>query len=917
MNDKLQDKLKKYSSSHLIVGLTGHMDLIDGDRVGKHICEKFDELRQATGKPIALISGTAVGADELGVKALIQKDKFIQITDKKTPNKRHPELDSQVGIEYIDLSKSKHSYRVQAEIIVTHARHLIAIWDGVDTGKTGGTSEVVQMWHSGKSFDGTVIELPKFDRRLHQLITPRTSNPFPVHRPILFRSNGERILPTLPPRKNYTWSESRISAQSQFTKMKIRAWIWKYAAWALACLLIIVVVTYILLGESSCVVCHPCFVAILLALGWITWLYHYYKDSRTLLFRFVYPMVLAVLTLTIGTMGFYYGDKPDFLDAFFSAANLITLNSSAESSEKLTSVIDIARLTGGILAGYAFILAFSLAAGRERMNRLKFWLYRRGKKKPFDVVIGDGAIAAQLAMDLAAEEENRVVLLSRDPSGKTDTIIQNSNIWLLKGNLTYSIDLKQTHFDKARYVYVVSTNDEENFRITQELDIINSTIHQNDNKSNWYVLLRDQQQRRLLQEITHKDLHLFDINAMIARRLLRVHPVDRFDHQISPARVARKSARVIIIGFSAMARAILDRLVIMGHFGPEHQLKIRIYYSLDEKVTIAQYQEQNSYLASSNPVSWKIKWVPIPESINGMTYTSWSLYRWIDPAVCTTIYFCKTDTLESTTTASQILPRLGWLHKGVETKNQPCDLQVYCHYEFPDRDDLQHMEKKMNAMAPHVPFFFFGSLMRECSAFMIREEERDYAAKVLALLYGYLDKDKKLLEKYPLSEETKNQLSLVPDTGKSDRDQEWEKAIIYARHILGAKSAALDFVWKELSEADRSSNRESMEHGWVKMRLMNLDVYQLEEIVNDILSAINPETIKQLGAIEHIRWNAEKLKLGWNIYKNEERWKESKEELKKQKQHFYLTKSIPSKEQYKDETQIIALPFLISYLLKK
>src|SRR5690606_12197279 len=66
------------------------------------------------------------------------------------------------------------------------------------------------------------------------------------------------------------------------------------------------------------------------------------------------------------------------------------------------------------------------------------------------------------------------------------------------------------------------------------------------------------------------------------------------------------------------------------------------------------------------------------------------------------------------------------------------DIQAFCFYNFPDAEEEAYLEKKLNALAPHVPVKCFGNYLSEFSCAAIENQEADHLAKQIALWYYLL-----------------------------------------------------------------------------------------------------------------------------------------------------------------------------------
>jgi hypothetical protein len=226
------------ASKYVSVGITGHRDLIEEDKnfITKLVKEKLNQIRATHGKNIKLYSALAPGADlwvaqclepqdALGIVKVLpyavdkkftfwgervgkepKKSDFkcsesYEITWNEWHNKKA--IHEKLWQQYEDLRKAANSkiinlvtenvdfenekdrneqYIKLGEFLVKNCYHLIALWDGVDGGGVGGTSDVVRMWQKGKGLSGNTIKKLKPNRILHHLICPRSKNYFPIYR---------------------------------------------------------------------------------------------------------------------------------------------------------------------------------------------------------------------------------------------------------------------------------------------------------------------------------------------------------------------------------------------------------------------------------------------------------------------------------------------------------------------------------------------------------------------------------------------------------------------------------------------------------------------------------------------------------------------------------------------------------------
>ena len=613
---------KKYvGNPHwLIVGVTGHRDLRPQNEasIKELVTEKLDDLRKKhLNKKLLLCSALDPGADQWVAQCLAKEDKLVVV--KTLPDdelKKHTfEIQSpndpallakKIAFQYFTQA-SQHNERVQlyydsqrsftteernrqfvqlGRFLSEHCDHLIALWDGVDGGGLGGTSDIVRMWVKGKGLDGKPVTRKNATQTLHQLVVPRGQNHLPIGRRF---AGTQRHLPVALP---YTWVETARIQEQRTRWKKINDFESTNRVWILLGLAIFGVLIWI---ETRKTFTWEDFGALLglgglYSLAW--WAYRKWHFARSLLLQFIYPMILAFLVLGLGVVGFVESNKyfDGYGNAFFSAANLITLNSSIFDATKLaiSKPLEVARLLGGFLAGYTFILAFSLAIGKEGYSRLGFFTFRKFNwllKRPFTVVVGNGPKALDLVLDLTNHRE-RVLLLDEGRDPLIETLLNERRVWYLRGNASSRTALQKTHLDEAKEVYLMCESDEDNFRTAQEVD---EWLLTQKRKPLRYVHLHDLRLRGLMHQISRRSeqLRTFSIHENTTRRLLTRYPVDRFWENS-----AAKVARVVILGFGELARELALTCLRLGHYSENRYLTVTVYNTAAEAEALAQFEAQ-------------------------------------------------------------------------------------------------------------------------------------------------------------------------------------------------------------------------------------------------------------------------------------------------------------------------------------
>jgi hypothetical protein len=213
----------------LIMGVTGHRDLRQEDipKIKELVLEEFSYLRSTfPATPITLLTALADGADRLlahialdrGMRLAVvlpmpvdmyetdfeegSRAEFHALLDKAEYLTELPILFGRTREELREHGfPREEQYAQVGAYLASHSAILIALWDGVELNKVGGTSQVVKFKLDGipepYALPHSQLDAPDSGPVYH-IITPRRSNPHPanafsVHRlyPAGFRSHAE------------------------------------------------------------------------------------------------------------------------------------------------------------------------------------------------------------------------------------------------------------------------------------------------------------------------------------------------------------------------------------------------------------------------------------------------------------------------------------------------------------------------------------------------------------------------------------------------------------------------------------------------------------------------------------------------------------------------------------------------------
>lgn len=900
--------LFKKCEGKTVIAHAGHRDLLAGDipKISNLVRKKLQAIAQGKPEEFVLLTGIAEGADKLvadaaiaaGIKVVllvIDNDLFpgcgqgdherIQQLSARTENSRVDTLILQPDIEFPHMTP----YELLVETLVRPSVHLLALWDGVDTGKAGGTWQAVNRFKEIKGKHG--IGQKGAVVTVHHLLTRREKNTIP--------SAQAYLKHIILPRKPYDWEVTEIKVAK--TKAKSNS-----------------------------------------------------QDYSDFIYRFGIPFILALCVFVTGWIG-YLADKDGinlYGNAFFFAANLITLNESVFQNP-VSFWTKAARIVGTGLAAYGFGLALYFALGKENFYRIKFWVYRKLGFK-FSVVIGLNEIAYDILKDLRSHK-SKVVVLSPDVNSPYRGLARNEGAWVIAGLPTDSVSLQKTCFQYAEQIFVVTGSEEENVRCVLEMDQMVSRNKRENSSGDWFVHIQNKKLKQLLQQSisakTHYALTVFSHAENAARRMMAGFP---------EVRTERKGSLDIIIGFGDLGQALALKSIQRNIYTENRTPQVVVFFPEEDALKVERFKKEYGYLFPYSIISepgkfqetadWtffkqmggnkpkdRINFYPLPGIPQQIIYPRSILLSNIVAHRQAKVFACLASGLESAAFLTAVLPGL----EHIKLEHPDFDLQVYCFYNFPDEEEEIYLEHKLNALAPHIPVKSFGNYLFEFSCEAIQNKAADHLAKQIALwyylLYDYgtgasndrnavgvdvlfdaiLDEDKELRELYadavgkPVYGE---QRDLKIETFK----RFWYHSL-HRPKIRDTMVSMMQHCWKSLSETDREGNRQAADHLWVKVTEFDKS-WELSDKAPDIQDFQNfwtAKEIRDLSEAEHRRWNTMKILYGWRPFEGDD-WKLYKENYKAQKLHSLLLpfKELPSHEVDKDYHQIEGIPYFIAFLYK-
>mgnify|MGYP006280560175 CR=1 FL=1 len=618
--------------------------------------------------------------------------------------------------------------------------------------------------------------------------------------------------------------------------------------------------------------------------------------------KVVFPLLLVIATLALGTAGFHQhhlpGEPVPWQEAFLMAAGLPVLETTSAliPGAPVPWTLNAARFLGLLIPPYAFVLAI-LFAFRDPVKQavVASWALRPWTKHA--VVCGLGWKGRELVGDLR-EHGFKVAAIDHDPEESLADSAGGPGIVVFTGDATAPQGLRHAGIARADKIYVVCGDDELNCRVVNQLV---SVLPATDSPPRCYVHLEDGHLRHYLCNRTaglgNIEVTCFNTWETTARRLLRDHPIDRFG---GLTKERKGVADVTIVGSSEMARAILLQTLRLGHFGPNRNLVVRVMAE-----NVAAYRDQLYRAMPCLAPDWvepesqarrlrdevfpTIEFEELPDSDSELLEDESPVFGGMSQCWARSIFVCVDDGYRSEALISRFLPKLQLLHE-----RHGVDLQVGCYYNY--LEDVQNELARLldDETPPSLKIFDFGSYAQECSVEAVEGRTVDELARQISAFY-----------------EQKHGSGPPQDAPAEER----------ATHF--------DRLWRESGEWARESNRQAADHIAVKLRSLGMEVRDSPEDAEtgSVLATADHRPAdeafferdekEQLARMEHRRWCAERLLGGWRpLPRTEENlraWERDKKAFQNQKMHIDLVPfdELPEEEKGKDYDHIEAIPALL------
>ncbi len=683
------------------------------------------------------------------------------------------EIATELQLEVLDLDAlcpratekdDAQYFKKQGQYLVAQAAIVLAVWDGIFNQKAGGTSDVFAMALAAK-------------KELWQLVCPRIQNPYPVA---------------------HFLQEAIDFKKRKFNRIPIAV----HFSWV----------------AQEYPPVHPP-----VAIPFSERLMNYV--SQDLIGNYAVPAIWVLLSVFMGILGFYFKNPADGnLNHLFNAVNLLTFNASV-IDDGSNLLLDFARVLGLGFVGIGFFIAFVKVSAHFRKD------WERKKWQKFTMVLGLNELSLPLIRDLTEKHHKKLIVVNQNPENLLEEeLARLPNVFLVNGRLSSGTLLKKLNATQAEEIYFFSEQDADNIRAAQELDLLSIAETASQAEPDRFVHLQDQAKRRFLhQSLSTNSSHrsiIFNVFENAVRSLLLYYPIDRFYQNTAK----EQTAHVVLIGFEQMGQALALALLKQGHYTEDKQLKISVLcanHAEAEKTFLSKYpqftQKFEHDFGSQIIKTYTWRYINLYFEEMPLSEHEWmaqkSIFASIQENTVGTLISTLSDGVQAAAILENVLPKLNQ-----EKVTRNANFQVFCYYNFPDKEEERIIESHFNEVAPNIFFKCYGNFIDECSYAAIHNRALDALPKLINAKYA---------------------------------------------EIPFEKTDKIDIEWQIIPEKNKSSSRQAADHLWVKLRMLWPEIeWKFDPITFEPFDEVKErletkENYEKYGEIEHRRWCAEMLLAGF------------------------------------------------------
>lgn len=570
----------------------------------------------------------------------------------------------------------------------------------------------------------------------------------------------------------------------------------------------------------------------------------------------------------------------------------------------------------------------------------------RTLKRDYVLICGLGWKGREIALALL-EQKRKVSVIEKVPDKADIETVKLAGGMVFIGDAANAEVLRKAGAKHAREIYVVTSDDEMDCRIAQQLEsllpdpstplCLDKNTDFDCGRCNALKAVRVQlavegyRARMFLENRPWEaPMHVscFNMEEVIVRELFRRSIWPRL------AVAGRRHMAFCIFGWTPMARELVLHVLRSAHFYRDQQREIVVFCDAPEqhqRLFLEEFPCLNLDNTASPAMQNAVKEVfpvlrfeVLPAANAALLSADFPLYDHIRPGWQNHVFYCIDNGVQSKSVASLLQPRLVWYAKGVNQDGVKTEIHSHVYYNYPEEYGngcvpFEPWQDNFAAVAVTGPDPF-GAYNYFCRPETIALSLSEKHARAVAAFYraaypekGEAETFKKLMA-LDAKETTKHSHLACYFERLWERSREWEReSNRQAAAHISVKLALLGMVMDEEGHIHWAKDGE----GNPQDRLHAITACH-QDTESDRRIADSPE-LPALAEMEHRRWCAERLLGGWlplETDQEKQRWANKQEQgvmKREMRLHVHLMPydTLPPEVAVKDYVIIGAMALLL------
>jgi voltage-gated potassium channel Kch len=543
------------------------------------------------------------------------------------------------------------------------------------------------------------------------------------------------------------------------------------------------------------------------------------------------PLVLGIVGAVCGIIGQHYYDLENGQESDYWSISYHTLQLFFLHAPHLEHPVPGLLSAGRWLVSLAVLLTVGYGILRVFRSECRLILVRW--RTGHVVICGLGRLGLKLA-----EEYQRggtpVVAIDASVTPESDA----AGLAVVAGDACNLRDLRSAAVARAKQVIAVCDDEQTNVAIAAAVGRLLAKSNSRPSALKpleCWIFVADSQLRQTFQRESifphaganyHVNVRGLDLFELAARQALTRSPLD-FE-RIQPADTT--VVHFVIVGFGAMGQNLALQAAKIGHFANFRKVKLTVVVESANDPTLSEFQKQYPDVPPQLAEVCDLNVVGL--SLRDADWLSKLEKLLRDGAAANelvTVAFCWDRSSESATGEREMFQKL-------------------------ERDDATNLRLALglskSVSIGHSQFLVYQTRKHGFGA-LFPVEGRANAIGTRMHAFGLVE------EMYSLE----TLLHERDDATATALHQIWYENQIQQGNAPGSKPAL--FLWDELPEQFKDSNRQAADHIPVKLRAIGYRVDRLREDQPPATELDQPDQVDLLGRMEHQRWSAEKRLEGY------------------------------------------------------